>query len=97
MPTIKGFNLRKDAEGKATMTDGEGNPVNLSPFRQPTPEEQVKEKPEEKPGKPEEPEDINKLLKLTRKELNDMAEEKGLDPGDYHNKDEVSKALLESE
>jgi len=95
MPTIKGFNIRKDAEGKATMTDGEGNPVNLSPFRPANPEEKVEEKVEEKSE--EEPEDINKLLKLTRKELNDMAEEKGLDPGDYHNKDEVAKALLESE
>ena len=91
MPTIKGFNLRRDEEGKATMTDGEGNPVNISPFRSATPEEQVEEKPEEKS------EEESKLLKLTRSELNDMAEEKGLDPDDYHNKEEVAKAILADE
>lgn len=55
MPTIKGFNLKKDAEGKATMTNAEGTPIDLTPFRQPTPEEQVKEKPKE-PEEPKEPE-----------------------------------------
>jgi len=95
MPTIKGFKLTKDKEGKATMTDGEGNPVNLSPFNSATSEEQVKEKPEEKSE--EEPEDIDDLLKKTRGELNVLAEEKGLDPSDYHNKEEVAKAILESE
>lgn len=90
MPTIKGFNLKRDEEGKSTMTDGEGNPVNPL-FRPATPEERivsVKEKPEE------EPEGINELLKKPRADLNAIAEEKGLDPGDYHNKKEVAEAIL---
>lgn len=54
------------------------------------------EKPEEKP-EGEEPKEIDELLKKSRDELNALAEEKGLDPGDYHNKEEIVKAILEAE
>ncbi|GAI25472.1 unnamed protein product [marine sediment metagenome] len=46
--------------------------------------------------KPEEPE-LDELLKKTRDELNALAEEKGLNSGDYHNKEEIAKAISEKE
>lgn len=51
------------------------------------------------PEKPEgkEPEGNDELLKKSRDELNTIAEEKGLDPGEYHNKEELAKAILGSE
>lgn len=53
---------------------------------------------EEPEGEPEEkPEGLDELLKKTRDELNALAEEKGLTPGDYHNKEELVKALSEKE
>ena len=66
--------------------------------------EDLPEEPAEKPEgetpegeEPEEPEEIDELLKKTREELNMIAEEKELDPGDYANKEEIAKAILEAE
>lgn len=56
------------------------------------PEEPEKPEGETSEGKPE-----DELLKKTRDELNALAEEKGLTPGDYHNKEEIAKAILEVE
>lgn len=52
------------------------------------------EKPEEKP---DEPEDLDELMGKTREELDAIATEKGLDPSDYANKEEITKAILETE
>ena len=63
--------------------------------------QKLKEKPEEPEEKPEgetsegKPED--ELLKKSRDELNALADEKGLDHDDYRNKEEIAKAILESD
>lgn len=56
--------------------------------------EEPEEKTEGETSEGEKPED--ELLKKTRDELNALADEKGLDHGDYHNKEEIVKAILES-
>ena len=66
-------------------------------------EMEAKGEPEEKPEgetpegeEPEEPEEIDELLKKTRDELNMMAGEKGLNPDNYANKEEIAKVILEA-